>query len=670
MQHKFLSMITLTLIAAFAQTCYAADRPGLLSATEVNHYGLNRAWYGQITIDGRLTKVEYALLDRNLFFIVTNNNDLVALDAETGQTLWSRRVGVSNLKSYAPAANSKTVAVVCGHDVQVFDRRNGRLLWHQVLPAAASAACQLTDFYLYVPMIDERMACFPMEEMKAPSAGLLALVNQYKAIGYTLDPYSGKVTKSDSQTVSTEEFVKSRLGEKKPVPSRRLLELVPEYAKIGMVLDPYTGEVRETDKAVASWWRDNIMEVHAPLKGKTELDDLLKEELMQLNKSQRQERFSGLSGGENPVDSEEDADAPYYLKPYRNVPLVCFSFGTTMVQPVISYDSADFEVLTWFTDRGYLFFAHGWHTKDRVFALQHRIAVSPVLSYKKETKTGRYEGSIARDIVHQPAIVQKDLEDAVSRFLTVVGSASGIVFAYDSKTMETRWWQSVGSPINNRITAVKDRIYVPCLDGSLCCLESQQGNVLWRSPGIDSFIAASPDWLYVKNTSGELVAVNPQNGAQTTLFSLKAYKDVYYNNENDRIYLITGSGLIQCLHETGREQPVRHSYLPEAYLTYKETDEERRHLIEMPEIANGVRQQPRQTPTEGTSRPTTAPTGVTESTLFDDFDDNDVSTPGPSVFDNGFGIPSPVTTTPAVEQPQQNEPFDDFGFGGFEDFDF
>jgi len=737
MQHKFLSMVTLTLIAVFAQTSFAADRPALLSAIEVNRYSLERAWYSQIMIDGRLTKIEHTLLDRDLFFIVTNNNDLIALNAETGQTLWSRYIGHSVLKAYAPAANSKTVAVVCGHEIQVFDRRNGRLLWHQVLPSPASAACQLTDFYLYVPMIDDRMACFPMEELKAPSPELLALVKQYKDIGYTLDPYTGKVTKIGNQTVSTQEFVKSQQGEKKPAPSKKLMELVPEYAKIGLVLDPYTGAVREADKATASWWRDNMMETNAPLKGKMELDDLLENELLQWDRSRRQGRTTKTS------DESDDANAPYFLKPHKSVPLVCFSFGTTMIQPVISYDSAKLEVLTWFTDKGYLFFAEALHDKeltvemtggwmpddnsyafvarakrvvfdaaqgdvfpiyvpyvkgreapllavgDRVgvvyrgrwevvgseggsgmiqganastgssFTLHHRVAVTPVVSYKKESKTGRYEGSIARDIVFQPAIVQKDVEDDQSRFLTVVGSASGLVYAYDSKTKETRWWQSVGSPINNRITAVKNRIYVPCMDGSLWCLEANHGHSLWSSPGIDSFIAASPNWLYVKNTSGDLVRVNPQDGAGTTLFSLKAYKEVYYNNENDRIYLITGSGLIQCLHEMGCEQPVRHSYLSDAYLAYKETDEERRQMTEMPEIANGTRQQPRQTSSEGTSRPATSRT--TEDSLFGS-EDNAIDTG--SMFDTGF--PTPVTTPPVVEQPQNPNPVDDdwMDFGG------
>ena len=670
MQQKFLSVFTvITLFAAFVTLCHAADRPVLLSHEVVNVNGLERAWTRQISIDGRMTTIEHALLDRDMFFLVTSNSDLIALDAETGTTHWSRHVSNTGLKPLAPAVNTRTVALICGNEAHVFDRRNGRLLWHEVLPATPTAACQLTDYFLYVPLVDQRMVCYPMEELKAPSPGLLALVEEYQKIGYTLDPYSGKVTKTSNLTVSTTEFVTSQQGEKKPAPSQRLVKLVPEYAKIGMVLNPYTGEVTEAGRSVASWWQGSLIDVNVPLKGKNELDELLEEELMQLRKSQRLALAAGRLGDEDAVEPE-DANAPYFLKPQKSTPQVCYSFGTTMVQPVIAYDSANMEILTWFSDRGYLFFASGKHEvsgthdiKDRSFRLQYRIAVTPVVSYMKESKIGRFEGSIARDIVFQPAVVQKIPDDDSSRFLTVVGSASGILFAYDPKTAETRWWQSIGSPIANRPTVVKDKIFVPCLDGNLCCFDSQHGDVLWRSPGIAMFIAASPDRIYVKNTSGELVAVNPADGAQTTLFSIKAYQDVYYNNENDRIYLITNSGLIQCLHEIGQKQPIRHTWLSDAYWDYSETDEERRQLITMPEIPGGVRQ-PRQAPKVGTPRTQTLPGNVSpDDSPFgsgnDSFDEGDI-------FENTLTPSTPVTPVTPNIPTQTDDSSDDFGFGDFE----
>ena len=617
MQRMFLNVLIVTLMVAFAISSHAADRrPVLLSQEEVQQHGLTRAWYSQIPMNGRMTSIEYALLDRGTLFVVTSTCDLFALDAESGKQLWQRKVSEANLLPYEPAANSRVVGLVCGNEVSLFDRRNGRLLWHQVLPATPSTGCQMTDYFLYVPLVDHRMACFPLEELKAPSPALLALVPQYEAIGYTLDPHTGKVTKASNQIVSTKEFVTAHQGEAKPKPSPSLLALVPDYAAIGLVLDPFTGNVTETAGSV-----DLVTAtVDTPLKGKQELDDLLAVELIRIAREKRlQERDARLTAqqaGANTKKVDADANVPYYMKPWKQVPLVCYSFGTAIVQPIISYESAEQEAVTWFTDRGYLFIAHATRDVDKTFALQYRIAVSPMSSFIQESKIGRFEGSIARDVAYQPAVVQKVLDDDMSRFLVVVGSSSGFVFAYDPQTSETRWWQSLGSPINNRPTVVGDMVYVPCLNGDLCCLDSKNGQILWRSHGIDSFIAASvqgsdkskesedefaeepstfQDHIYVKNMLGELVAINVKDGAQTTLFSVKAYADTYYNNENDRIYLITNTGLIQCLHEIGRDQPARHTYLPEAYLEYSETDEERRQLIQMPEIPGGVRQ-PRQKP--------------------------------------------------------------------------
>lgn len=665
MQRKFLSVLMVVLTTAFAFPCHAADRPALLSEGEVQRYGLTRAWYAQIKIDGRLTSIEHSLLDRDTLFIVTSNCDLIALNAETGKTLWTRRVSDALLLPYAPAANSRTVGIVCGNEVSVFDRRNGRLLWHQVLPSTPTAACQMSDYFLYVPLIDNRMACFPLEELRAPSPALLALVPQYEAIGYTLDPHTGKVTRASNQIVSEEQFVISHKGETKPKPSPSLLALVPKYAEIGIVLDPYTGKMTEADGP--------ITQIAAPVdtrqKGKKELDDLLADELIRLAMEHRlAERDRRLTAQQAKDEAEAqnvdiDANAPYYLKPWTSVPLVCYSFGTAHVQPVVSYESGQIEAVTWFTDRGYLFIAQASRKVDssqqKDFTLEYRIAVSPMSSFLKESKVGRFHGSIARDVAYQPAVVQKVIDDDDSRFLVVVGSGSGFVFAYDPKTSETRWWQSLGSPISSSPTVVGERVYVPCLDGYLCCLDSRNGRILWRSPGIDSFISASQGVvetqgvselhtrIYAKNVSGDLVAIDGKNGGQTTLFSIKNYEDTYYNSENDRIYLITNSGLIQCLHEIGKDTPARHTYLPEAYLDYVETDEERRLLVKMPEIRGGGIRQLYAPSRTGTT--TTSPGADDSDTLGFGNDDDD------------FPFLPPTTVEP--EQPDDDDDLDfDFDF--------
>ena len=658
MQHKFLSVFIIVLLAASVKPCYSADRPDFLSQDVVNYYGLTRTWYSQITIDGRVTSIEHTLLDRDIFFVITSNSDMIALDAETGKTLWSRRISNSGVKPLAPATNTRTVALICGHEVHVFDRRNGRLLWHEVLPAAPTSACQLTDYYLYVPLVDQRMACYPMKELKAPSPGLEELVKKYENIGYTLNPYTGKVTKTSNQTVNTEEFILSQKGEKKPAPSQRLKKLVPQYAKIGMILDPYTGEVRDANGQVASWWQENMTETYMPLQGKKELDVLLEEELTRLKSMQRQEQSARLLTDDKNQGDLEDINAPYYLKPQSSPPLFCYSFGIAQAQPIISYDSAETEVLTWFSDRGYLFFAQGSRSKrseDRDFTLQFRVAVTPVVSYLKTSKIGHFEGSISRDISFQPVVVQKDMEDDSSRFLTIVASASGLVFAYDSITAETRWWQSIGSPAANRLLVVQNKIFIPCLDGNLYCLDSEHGDIRWTSQEIDSLIAASPDWVYAKNIFGDLVAVNPDNGAQKTLFSLKPYKDVYYNNNNDRIYLISSSGLIQCLHENRAEleQPARHTYPPEVYLEYSETDKKPRSKTDGTEqlrqtLPIGASKTPQSSP--GTVQPEVTPFGS---------GDDDFGT------DNMFEdtTPTPVTpTTPDDNSGTETFDFDDFDF--------
>jgi hypothetical protein len=321
--------------------------------------------------------------------------------------------------------------------------------------------------------------------------------------------------------------------------------------------------------------------------------------------------------------NEKTALEPYYLKQNKAFPYVCYSFGITPQQPVIAYESGKSEMLTWFTDRGYLFFAQA-KREEKGFKLQYRLSVMPTDSYIRKSKfyakpedystaknfqiprigdankyvtdsqnynksevknllkgydtdvfrslrkakIDHYPGSIMNDIVFQPAVVQKDMENKESRFMAIVGTSSGDVFAYDSQNAKLYWWQTIGSPVSGRPTVVKDKIYIPGFDRNLTCLNVEDGEIQWQTYGLESFIAASPSKIYARNYSNEFVAVDQESGSQTTLFSLKPYERIYYNHLNDRIYLVTQNGLIQCLHETELNEPVWHVTPSEKYLAY------------------------------------------------------------------------------------------------------
>ncbi|MDR1382308.1 MAG: PQQ-binding-like beta-propeller repeat protein [Planctomycetaceae bacterium] len=695
MQRKFVSVFAFSLMLFVIQftAVSGAEHSPLLPESEMQlHYGLTRSWYNQIQIDGHDSVLNDILLDRGTLFMVTSNSRLIAYDAESGKLLWSRTVGEPGRDTLSPVANSKAVSVINGNDIYIFDRRNGQLLWETILPGSPSAPGQMTEFYLYVPLVDDRMLCYPLEEQKSPSSVLLKFVDQYEAIGYTLNPLTGKVTKIANETEKQHDFLETQ---------RKKMQLDKELQNA----------INEDEKVISETLDDSDIAA-------VDADAIENESAVAINPQQKifgagvripKIRAKNLADAEmeiqaitfqsnNKVSKEKEkksAIEPYYLKQNRKFPIVCYSFGITPQQPLIVYESGKMEALAWFTERGYLFFAHA-NRDEQKFQLQYRLSVVPTDSYirkskfhaqpedyatekstqiprigsaskyvtdtqsynKLETKNllkgydtdvfralrknkiDHYPGSIMNDIAFPPAVVQKDMANKESRFMAIVGTSSGLVFAYDPQNAKLYWWQTIGSPVSGRPTVVKDKIYIPGFDKNFTCLNAQNGEVLWQTSGIETFISASPSRIYTKNYDNELVAVDSESGEQTILFSLKPYEQIYYNNANDRLYLITQNGLIQCLHEATLSEPVWHITPPETYLTLDISDTRTESLSEIDSSVSDASPKP------------TVPSS--NNNIFTEESGDELDSTATENSTN-------TSTPPAFQAPQQSEENDNFG---------
>ncbi|MCL2348981.1 MAG: PQQ-binding-like beta-propeller repeat protein [Planctomycetaceae bacterium] len=612
MQRKFLFLIALSLVTfytAYPAQGFAQERSALFPDGELQRFGLTRSWFTQVQIDTNTTFVRHVLLDRGTLFVVTSDSRLIAIDAESGKTVWSRSVGQPGQGTFSPGANSRVVGAVNGADIYIFDRRNGRLIWRKTLPFAPTAACQMTDFYVYTPMVDNQMSCYPLEEQLAPSEILLELVPRYAELGYTLDPFTGKVTADKILRGST------RLKAEK---SKALLD--------------------------------------ATLEGEKDKRATLKNELTDSEKLAADELKKDL------IKDSRNVNKPYYLKPGK-MPMTCYSFGLCTQQPVICSESDKSESLAWFTDRGFLFVANGTRDGEHRFELRHKLTVTPQISYLRVSKIGKKEESIANDILFTPSVVQKNPDDPESKFLLIVGTSSGLVIAYDPHDAVDVWCQSIGSPVNGRTEVVKNHIYVPCLDGNMYCLNSADGKPLWASSGVKEFVAASPTRVYAKNFYDELLAIDPESGSQTTLCSLRPYEIVYHNAENDRVYLITKNGLIQCLHEIGQAEPVRHTFAPEVYLELKENAEaESQTPKQAANVKNTSASDTKTVPAASPSTPGQTTPSQTPAGLIDDPFNTTGTTPTSGKTASPVTTPAPAKPAPASSPSGASSGDDPFEF--------
>ena len=145
-----------------------AQTISLIAPSELDPYGLKRVWYSQLPLHSADGKVGDILLEGGQLFITTSEAKLHVFDSETGKWLWSRSVGQRGIPLTEPAVNSRVVAVHNNLAVFLFNRKTGKQLMQIPLPESAAAACEMSEHYLYVPMVNKTLLVYALREALVP----------------------------------------------------------------------------------------------------------------------------------------------------------------------------------------------------------------------------------------------------------------------------------------------------------------------------------------------------------------------------------------------------------------------------------------------------------------------------------------------------------------------
>ncbi|HWB09432.1 MAG TPA: PQQ-binding-like beta-propeller repeat protein [Pirellulales bacterium] len=133
-------------------------------------------------------------------------------------------------------------------------------------------------------------------------------------------------------------------------------------------------------------------------------------------------------------------------------------------------------------------------------------------------------------------------------------SRDGYIYALNRRGAP-RWQFSIGNPIVETPMATSDGVYVIPETGGIYKLALQTGEELWSSPSVFKFIAASPTRLYTADSAGRMLILDSQTGTRLGMMSTENLPIQVFNRDNDRIYLATPTGLVQCLHEVALKEP-------------------------------------------------------------------------------------------------------------------
>ena len=159
------------LVAFLLCDALSAARNQLIPETTAARHGLARPWFTQVELDrgrGRLTDL---VLHQGTLYAQTDNAVIHAIDAETGRTLWWKRVGLPSHPSMTPGLNHKRLAVINGSRVYVLNRLNGDLLYEKEVQGAPGAGAALSTKRVYIPTTTGMILAYRLDPLAEDSDG-------------------------------------------------------------------------------------------------------------------------------------------------------------------------------------------------------------------------------------------------------------------------------------------------------------------------------------------------------------------------------------------------------------------------------------------------------------------------------------------------------------------
>lgn len=214
--------------------------------------------------------------------------------------------------------------------------------------------------------------------------------------------------------------------------------------------------------------------------------------------------------------------------------------GRAMVQPVVSNTTVG-----WSSDRGTFYVAA---TKP------------PEILFRTEI----YDG-----IDSQPTFLNSHY---------YIASNNGYLYKVHEKTGDIKWRFSTGESTVNRPIAAGGRVYITTEQGGLYCIssilgareepraeikkdirDSDNSQQIWQNKNIVRLLAVTPDRIFGMDKLGFIHILSADTGRSLGQLQTESISFPVVNHVSDRIYLVTDTGLVQCLRDARLSKPHYHS---------------------------------------------------------------------------------------------------------------
>ncbi len=112
--------------------------------------------------------IELITVPRTTIYSLSGSGGIHAIDAETGATRWTARVGDPMAPTFGLAANNTRVIAVRGSKVYCLDAMTGLDIWTRSTKYAPGGGVAMSDTFAYVTSIEGHLQMFPLNSTGLP----------------------------------------------------------------------------------------------------------------------------------------------------------------------------------------------------------------------------------------------------------------------------------------------------------------------------------------------------------------------------------------------------------------------------------------------------------------------------------------------------------------------
>jgi outer membrane protein assembly factor BamB len=141
-----------------------------------------------------------------------------------------------------------------------------------------------------------------------------------------------------------------------------------------------------------------------------------------------------------------------------------------------------------------------------------------------------------------------------------VASDDARVFALDMVSGNRRWSFTAGQPVRHQPRVVGSSVFVLPSGRGMFSLRTTTGFQQWRQREAVQFLAATPERVFASDPVGNVLLLDREDGAITGSLPYRHLSVRIENERTDRLYLANESGLVVCIREAGREEPLWHKF--------------------------------------------------------------------------------------------------------------